>query len=85
MSKCQIVGNLMPWLIYLLTKIVFVLANRLRPDAALCSISSDKPIVDILSFISRINTTSERLVARNFFICLYFSFYEQLKFRAQLS
>ena len=32
-----------------------------------------------------INTTFERLKARNFFICRYFSFYEQLKFRAQLS
>ena len=30
-------------------------------------------------------TTSEKLKARNFFICQYFSFYEQLKFRAQLS
>ena len=26
-----------------------------------------------------INTTSEKLKARNFFICQYFSFYEQLK------
>ena len=42
-------------------------------------------IVGILTFISMINTTSERLKARNFFICRYFSFYEQLKFRAQLS
>ena len=42
-------------------------------------------IVGILTFISMINTTSERLKARNFFICSYFSFYEQLKFRAQLS
>ena len=42
-------------------------------------------IVGILTFISKINTTSERLKARNFFICQYFSFYEQLKFRAQLS
>ena len=32
-----------------------------------------------------INTTSERLKARNFFNCRYFSVYEQLKFRAQLS
>ena len=32
-----------------------------------------------------INTTSERLKAINFFICQYFSFYEQLKFRAQFS
>ena len=42
-------------------------------------------IVGILSFISMINTTSERLKARNFFNCRYFNFYEQLKFRAQLS
>ena len=42
-------------------------------------------IVGILTFISMINTTSERLKARNFFNCWYFSFYEQLKFRAQLS
>ena len=28
---------------------------------------------------------SSDLKARNFFICRYFSFYEQLKFRAQLS
>ena len=41
--------------------------------------------VGILTFISMINTTSERLKARNFFICPYFSFYELLKFRAQLS
>ena len=39
----------------------------------------------ITTFISMIKTTSERLKARNFFICRYFSFYEQLKFRAQLS
>ena len=31
--------------------------------------------VDILTFISMMNTTSERLKARNFFICHYFSFY----------
>ena len=37
-------------------------------------------IVGILTFISMINTTSEILKARNFFICQYFSFYEQLKF-----
>ena len=42
-------------------------------------------IVDILTFISMINTTSERLKARDFFICRYLGFYEQLKFRAQLS
>ena len=42
-------------------------------------------IVGILTFISTINTTSERLKTRNVFICRYFSVYEQLKFRAQLS
>ena len=42
-------------------------------------------IVGILTFISMINATSERLKARHLFICRYFSFYEQLKFRAQLS
>ena len=36
--------------------------------------------VGILTFTSMINTTSERLKARNYFICRYFSFYEQLKF-----
>ena len=36
-------------------------------------------IVGILTFISMINTTSERLKARNFFTFQYFSFYEQLK------
>ena len=41
-------------------------------------------IVGILTFISMINTTTERPKASNFFICRYFSFYEQLKFRAQL-
>ena len=35
-------------------------------------------IVGIITFISMINTTSERFTARNFFICRYFSFYEQL-------
>ena len=42
-------------------------------------------IVGILTFISMINTTSERLKGRNFFISWYFSFYEQLKFRVQLN
>ena len=39
----------------------------------------------ILTSISMINKTSQRLIARNFSICRYFSFYERLKFRAQLS
>ena len=42
-------------------------------------------IVGILSFITMIHTASERLNARHFFIYQYFSFYEQMIFRAQLS
>ena len=42
-------------------------------------------IVGILTFMSMMNTTFEGLKVRNFFICQYFSFYEQLKFCAQLS
>ena len=42
-------------------------------------------IVSILTFISRINTTSERLKAISVFTFGDFSFYEQLKFRAQFS
>ena len=38
-----------------------------------------------MSTISMINTTSERRKAKNAFVCRYFRFYEQLKFRAQLS
>ena len=40
-------------------------------------------IVGTLTFISMINTTSERLKAINFFIIQQFRFHEQLKFRAQ--
>ena len=42
-------------------------------------------IVGILTFISMISTTSEKLKPRNFFVCRYLSFYEKLKFLAQLS
>ena len=41
-------------------------------------------IISILTFISMISTTSERLKARNIFNYRYFSFNEHLKFRAQL-
>ena len=37
-------------------------------------------IVGILTFISMINTTPVRTKARNFLICRYFSFHEQLDF-----
>ena len=42
-------------------------------------------VVGILIFIGMINTTSDCLKARKVFIFQYFSFYEQLKFHAQLS
>ena len=42
-------------------------------------------IVGIATFISMINTTSEKLKARYFFTFWYFSFLEQWKFHAQLS
>ena len=42
-------------------------------------------IVGILTFISRINTTSESLKARKISVFQHFSFYDQLKFYAQLS
>ena len=42
-------------------------------------------IVDILTFTSMINTTSEDLKAIKIFIFQHFVFYEQLKNHAQLS
>ena len=42
-------------------------------------------IVGILTFISIINTISEKLKAITFMICQYFSLYEQLKFHAKFS
>ena len=42
-------------------------------------------IVGILTFISIINTASEKLNARKAFVFQYLSFYEQLKFHTQLS
>ena len=42
-------------------------------------------IFGISTFISKVNTTTERLKQETFFICRYFSLYEQLKFCAQLS
>ena len=43
-------------------------------------------IVGILTFISMIKTTSERLKARSFFICRYFSLYAvEISSSAELS
>ena len=42
-------------------------------------------IAGILTFISRINTTSESLKAKTIFTFQHFSFYMQMKFNAQMS
>ena len=42
-------------------------------------------IIGILTFISMINTTSERVKARSIFVFQKFRFYEQMKCHAQLS
>ena len=64
---------------------LFSYSTQLSPKFILLINVKMPTIVGISTFISMINTTSERLKARNFFICRYFSLYEQLKFRAQLS
>ena len=75
--------------------LVAYIAKNMDPDPAkvikLVSYSTQLSMKFILLInvkmptISTINTTSERLKARNFIICKYFCFYEQLKFHAQLS
>ena len=65
-------------------KLVFKTNYRLMQVKSIAECSNGA-IVGILTFINMINTTSERLTARNFFICRYFSYYKQLKFWAQLS
>ena len=54
--------------------------NQLSMKSILLIYVKMPTVVGILTFISMINTTSERLKARNFFICQYFSFYEQWNF-----
>ena len=52
--------------------------NQLSPKFIML-INVEMPIiVGISIFTSMMNTTSERPKARNFFICLYFSFFEKL-------
>ena len=64
---------------------LFPCSNQLSKKFILLINFKMPTIVGILIFISMINTTSESFKARHFFICRYFSFYELLKFRAQLS
>ena len=65
--------------------ILFSCSTQLSMEFITLTNAKMSTIVDILTFISMINTTFERLKARNIFICQYFRFYEQLKFCAQLS
>ena len=58
---------------------LFSFSTQLSTKFILIIIVKKPTIVGILTFISIINTTSERLKARNFFCCRYFSLYEQLK------
>ena len=68
-------------------KVIKLFSNSTQLSKKFILLINDKilTIVGFLTCISMMNTTSERLKARNFFICRYFSFYEQLKFQAQLS
>ena len=54
---------------------LFPCLNQLRTKFILLINVKMPTIVGILTFISMINTTSERLKARNVFICRYFTFY----------
>ena len=60
----------------------FSYSTQLSTKFILLIIVKMPTIVGISMLISMINTTSERLKAKNFFICWYFSFNEQLKFHA---
>ena len=64
---------------------LFSYSNQLSTKFILLIIVKMPTIVGILTFISTINTTSERHKARHFFLFRYFSFYEQLKFHVKLS
>ena len=63
----------------------FLYSTQLSTEFILLIIVKMPTIIGILTFISMMNTACERLKARNFFVSPHFSFYEQLKFRAQLS
>ena len=63
---------------------IFSCSTQLSTKLILLIVVKMPTIVGILTFISR-KINPESLKARNFLICWYFSFYEQLKFSAQLS
>ena len=81
---CQL-GLDLPWQKSLDQRMLFSCSAQLSTKLILLMNVKMPTIVGILTFISIINTTSERLKARNFFTVRYFSFYEHLKFCAQLS
>ena len=64
---------------------LFSYSTQLRTKFILLINVKMPTIVGILTFISMINTTSERLKAITYLLVGIFLFYEQLKFRAQLS
>ena len=64
---------------------LFSCSTQIRTKSILLISVKMPTIVDILTFISRINTTSESFQAKNVTIFQHFSFYEHLKFHAQLS
>ena len=66
-------------------EVIFFMLNSAEHEVILLINVKMLTIVGNLTFISMVNATSERLKARQVFVCRYFSFSEQLKFRAQLS
>ena len=64
---------------------LFTCATQLRIKFVMLINVKMPTIVSILTFNTMINTTSATLIARTVFISWYFSFHEQLKFRAELS
>ena len=61
---------------------LFLYSTQLSTRSILLINVNMPTFVGILKCISMIDTTSESLKARNFFVCWYFSSYEQLKFLA---
>ena len=61
---------------------LFSYSTQLSTNFILLINDKTPTIVGVLTFIS-MYIKSERLKARNFVTCRYFSVYEQLKFRAQ--
>ena len=76
-KKCR--PNIWPW-----GYKTFLCSTQLNMKILLIGVKMPT-IVGIITFISRINTSYESFKARNTYLFQHFSFYEQLKFYAQLS